>query len=325
MSETLLRVADLRVSFDGRDGSVDVLDGVGFEVGRGEIVGLVGETGSGKTMSGLSVLRLVPPPGRIVDGEIEFDGIDLLSLPAARMRALRGARISMIFQDPNASLNPVFSLGAQLDAVLATHTDLGRRDRRARALAGLRAAHLPDSERLLAAYPHQLSGGMQQRAMIALALAAEPDLLIADEPTTALDVTIQAQILELLRELRETRGLSILLIAHNLAVVGEICDRVVVFYAGRVAEAGPARAVLSDPKHPYTRGLVASLPRSGGAGTPIAAMRGSMPAPGEVPPGCAFAPRCPHGEPRFLLERPPLVRTGDRAVACWLYTDGRVG
>ncbi len=314
----LLEVEDLRVAFGRPSGAVDAVRGVSFELGRGEILGLVGETGSGKTLTGLSLLRLVPPPGRLTARRLVFDGLDLLNLEPAALRATRGTRISMIFQDPATSLNPVFAIGAQLDAVLAAHTKLGRRERRTRATERLVEVGLPDPERIHGLYPHQLSGGMQQRVMIALALAGDPELLVADEPTTALDVTIQAQILDLLRRLRAERGLSIVLISHHLGVVSETCDRVALMYAGSIVEEGSTSKVLGEPRHPYTTSLLGSIVTAERRKQSLAVLPGFGPAPGPLPPGCAFAPRCPSAFDRCRAEAPQPVRPGGPSVACWL-------
>ncbi len=321
----LLEVEDLRVAFGRPTGAVEAVRGVSFELGRGEILGLVGETGSGKTLTGLSLLRLVPPPGRMTARRLVFDGLDLLNLEPAALRATRGTRISMIFQDPATSLNPVFSIGAQLDAVLAAHTKLGRRERRTRATERLAEVGLPDPERIHGLYPHQLSGGMQQRVMIALALAGDPELLVADEPTTALDVTIQAQILDLLRRLRAERGLSIVLISHHLGVVSETCDRVALMYAGSIVEEGSTSKVLGEPRHPYTTSLLNSIVTAERRKQSLVVLPGFGPAPGPLPPGCAFAPRCPSAFDRCRAEAPQPVRPGGPSVACWLPETEAVG
>ncbi|HSV92798.1 MAG TPA: ABC transporter ATP-binding protein, partial [Desulfobacterales bacterium] len=289
----MLEVEDLRVAFGLPSGAGEAVRGVSFELDRGEILGLVGETGSGKTLTGLSLLRLVSPPGRVTAQRLVFEGLDLLDLGPSALRATRGTRISMIFQDPATSLNPVFTIGAQLDAVLTAHTTLGRRERRARATERLAEAGLPDPDRIYGLYPHQLSGGMQQRAMIALALAGDPELLVADEPTTALDVTIQAQMLELLRRLRAERGLSIILISHHLGVVRETCDRVALMYAGSIVEEGSTSRVLDEPRHPYTISLLESVVTTERRKQSLVVLPGLGPAPGLLPPGCSFAPRCP--------------------------------
>jgi oligopeptide/dipeptide ABC transporter ATP-binding protein len=326
VNDVLLEVDDLRVAFARPGGLVEAVRGVSFRLGRGEILGLVGETGSGKTLTGLSLLRLVPPPGRVTARRLVFDGLDLLSLAPAELRATRGARISMIFQDPATSLNPAFTVGAQLEAVLAAHTRLGRSERRARAIERLAEVGLPDPARMYRLYPHQLSGGMQQRVMIALALAGDPDLLVADEPTTALDVTIQAQILDLLRRLRTERGLSIILVSHHLGVVSETCDRVALMYAGSIVEEGPVSRVLGTPIHPYTRSLLGSIVTGERRKQPLPVIPGSVPAPGSLLPGCAFAPRCPVAIERCRVESPPPVAVDDRSVSCWLAaTDAPTG
>lgn len=291
---SLLEIRGLEIAFPGPGGDAAVVRGAALEVGRGEIVGLVGESGSGKSLTALAVLGLVPPPGRIRAGSIRFDGRELVGLSDRELRPLRGGRVGLVFQEPSAALNPVLTIGTQIVEAIRAHRDVSRRaaSERARELLALLA--VPDPERRLGEYPHQLSGGQRQRALMAIALAAEPELLIADEPTTALDVTVQAQVLELLERLRRELGLAILLITHDLAVVAETCDRVVVMYAGRPVEAAPVAALFASPAHPYTRALLASLPRLGEP-----AERGRLPSvPGQVPdatalpPGCPFHPRC---------------------------------
>ena len=327
----LLEVRGLRTSFHTRDGVVRAVDGIDFHVDRGEIMGLVGESGCGKSVTSLSILRLVAPPGRIEDGEVLFDGEDLLKLSQERMRDLRGDSISMIFQQPTSSLNPVMDVGFQLGEVLEIHRRMKRRVARDRALEMLRMVGIPDPKRRLDAYPHEMSGGMAQRVMIAMALACEPELLIADEPTTALDVTIQAQILDLMRQLQRETGTAIVLITHDLGVVAEMCDRVAVMYAGEIVEQTDVRSLFRDPRHPYTRGLLGSIPSLGAIRDELAVIPGNVPNLIDLPAGCRFAPRCrarlEHGNTRALEEHPLLlpVRAG-HDVRCWLYhrPDGTV-
>ena len=320
MSEPLISVRDLRVQFRTYAGIVHALNGVSFDIYPGEIFGLVGETGCGKSVTGLSLLRLVPPPGEIVGGRILFHGENLLDKSEAEMRALRGARIAMIFQDPAAALNPVFSIEQQMLLIIRQHTRLGKQEAARRAAEMLDAVGLPDPERILRAYPHELSGGMQQRVMIAMALASGAELLIADEPTTALDVTIQAQILELLTELKRTQGVAILLITHDLGVVAETCDRVAILYAGHIVEMGRTADVFKTMKHPYTQGLLAAIPKPGSHGQRLKAIPGTVPSGLNMPTGCAFHPRC-----EFVMDvcrevRPELLRVGpEHTVACHLY------
>jgi len=294
MAAPLLQVKDLGVAFDGHRGEVRALDSVSFTLEEGQTVGLVGESGSGKTVTALAVIGLVPsPPGRIVSGEVRFSGSDLLTLPPAELRRLRGREISMIFQDPMTSLNPLLSIERQLTEVLEVHQGLPRREARVRSASALGDVGLPDPEALLGRFPHQLSGGMRQRVMIAMALLTGPKILIADEPTTALDVTVQAQILELLEELQRRRGTAILLITHDLGVVAGACDRVEVMYAGSLVESASADDLFTRPAHPYSRGLLASVPRLvGDVGEQLASIAGHPPELGALPPGCAFAPRC---------------------------------
>jgi oligopeptide/dipeptide ABC transporter ATP-binding protein len=295
------------------------VDDVSFTIGRGETLGLVGESGSGKSVTALSIIRLVMPPGRISGGRIEFDGQNLLDLDEARMRPIRGRRIGFVFQEPSVALNPVFTIGAQLAETLAVHGLARGAAARARAVELLAMVRVPDPARRAREYPHQLSGGLRQRAMIALALAAEPALVIADEPTTALDATVQAEILDLLRDMRTSLNLSLLLITHDLGVVAEMADRVAVMYAGRIVEDAPVKTLFASPAHPYTRGLIECVPGRQ-PGSRLAAIPGTVPRLGELPQGCAFAPRCPS---RFepCGSRPPEITTlePDRHVRCYLH------
>jgi oligopeptide/dipeptide ABC transporter ATP-binding protein len=323
VNQPLVSIENLHVRFRTYAGVVHAVNGVTFDIRRGETFGLVGETGCGKTVTGLSLLRLVPPPGEIVAGRITFDGRDILSLSEQEMRDIRGAGISMIFQDPAASLNPVFSVGEQIELVIRQHQPVTRRVARQRTLEMLEAVGLPDPPQILRAYAHELSGGMQQRVMIALALASNASLLIADEPTTALDVTIQAQILTLLTQLKESRGLSILLITHNLGVVAETCDRVAVLYVGHVVEKGRTRDIFKEMKHSYTQGLLAAIPRPGSHGQPLQAISGSVPSGLVVFSGCPFEPRCSFAMEVCRQGPPPLVRVGEEHyVACYQFVEG---
>ncbi len=321
----LLEVKNLQTHFKTRAGIVRAVDGVSFQLDRGELLGLVGESGCGKSVTALSLLRLVAPPGRIVGGELLFEGTDLLQLSEARMREMRGDDITMIFQDPMTSLNPVYTVGEQIAEALRLHRKLSRGQARAAAIEAMREVAIPDPARRADDYPHQLSGGMRQRVMIAMALACDPKLLIADEPTTALDVTIQAQILELLDELRRTRDLAVLLITHDLGVVAEVADRVAVMYTGRIVEASPVAELFARPKHPYTEGLLRSVPKLTLAEVEkverLQTIDGTVPKLTELPPGCHFAPRCPHRMPRCTVgERIPLYELeGAVEVRCVLY------
>jgi peptide/nickel transport system ATP-binding protein len=324
----LLEVKGLRTSFYTRDGIVRAVDGIDFHVDRGEVLGLVGESGCGKSVTSLSILRLVAKPGRIEAGEVMFDGRDLLKLDANAMRKIRGEQIAMIFQQPTSSLNPVWDVGRQIAEVLEIHRNMKRSAARNRALELLRMVGIPDPERRLKAYPHELSGGMAQRVMIAMALACEPDLLIADEPTTALDVTIQAQILDLMRHLREETGSAIILITHDLGVVAEMCDRVAVMYAGEIVEEADVRTLFRDPKHPYTRGLIGSIPVVGEIRDELAVIPGNVPNLIDLPSFCRFAPRCvarvEANLDRCTQEHPDLRIVGpEHATRCFLYEAGR--
>ncbi|HSG00572.1 MAG TPA: ABC transporter ATP-binding protein [Vicinamibacterales bacterium] len=288
----LLRVEQLRTVFALSDGrTAAAVDDVSFTIGRGETLGLVGESGSGKSATALSIMRLILPPGRIEAGRIELDGRNLVELDEAEMRRVRGRRIGFVFQEPMVALSPVYTIGFQIEETLLAHGLARGEAARRRALELLEAVRIPDPARRAREYPHQLSGGLRQRAMIALALAAEPSLVIADEPTTALDVTVQAEILDLLRDMRRSFGLSLLLITHDLGVVAEMADRVAVMYAGRIVEEAPVTELFARPAHPYTQGLIASIP-VGRAGVRLQAIPGNVPEPGSMPAGCAFAPRC---------------------------------
>ena len=320
----LLEVRDLRTQFPTRSGLVRAVDCVSFNLDRGELLGLVGESGCGKSMTALSIMRLVAPPGKIVSGEVIFDGKDLLKLSDAEMRQMRGDDIAMIFQDPMTSLNPVFTVGEQIAEALRLHRKLSRSDARAATIDAMREVAIPDPSRRVNDYPHQLSGGMRQRVMIAMALACNPKLLIADEPTTALDVTIQAQILELLDELRQHRELAVLLITHDLGVVAEVADRVAVMYTGRIVEESDVDELFERPKHPYTEGLLRSVPKLTTAEVAkkvrLETIEGTVPSPTDLPPGCHFAPRCSHRMPRCTQEEIPLYELErDVKVRCVLY------
>ena len=321
----LLEVADLRTWFKTRAGEVHAVDGVDLTVRRGEVLGLVGESGSGKSVTMLSVMRLVDQPGRIVSGSVTFDGIDVLALPRNEMRSLRGDRISMIFQQPNASLHPCFTAGEQISEVYEIHRNSRRSAGLDKAVEMLRTVGIPDAKRRAKSYPHQLSGGQAQRVMIAMALAAEPELLIADEPTTALDVTIQAQILDLMRTLQAERGTSVVLITHDLGVVAEMAHRVAVMYGGQIVEEAPVETLFADPKHPYTRGLLGSIPVIGVRQDELTVIAGRVPTLVDPPPGCRFADRCPERMERCTQATPALVELDDGThVRCFLHSDRTV-
>lgn len=317
---SLLDVRGLSVVFRTRKGRIPVLDGVSFSLERGRTLGLVGESGSGKSVSAMSILSLLDANGVITAGEIRFDGVDLVSLEPASLRALRGNRISMIFQEPMTSLNPVFSIGRQLSEPFCIHRGMTKRDAAAASLRMLRAVQIPSPERVLRQYPHQLSGGMRQRVMIAMALATQPDLLIADEPTTALDVTVQAEILSLMKTLQRENDTAILFITHDLGVINEMADDVAVMYCGRVVEMTAARTLFTDcpVSHPYTEGLMLSIPRLDGARGRLSAITGAVPSPDALPVGCKFAPRCRYATRRCYEKEPSLseVRAG-QLVRCF--------
>jgi peptide/nickel transport system ATP-binding protein len=323
-ASSVLEVRGLRTSFATRSGLVNAVTGVDLRVERGEVLGLVGESGCGKSVTMLSVLGLINPPGRIESGQILFGGEDLRGASDARLREIRGDRIAMIFQQPTSALNPVMDVGRQVGEVLEVHRAMKRSAARARALELLRMVGVPDPERRLKSYPHEISGGMAQRVMIAMALACEPELLIADEPTTALDVTIQAQILDLMRNLQRELGTAIVLITHDLGVVAEMCDRVAVMYAGEIVEQTDVRGLFANPRHPYTRGLIGAVPVPGEIRDELATIPGSVPNLIELPPACRFAPRCLTRTEvgNVLAERvhPELRPVDDEhLVRCWLY------
>ncbi|MGW2522673.1 ABC transporter ATP-binding protein [Streptomyces sp. NPDC001617] len=323
--QPLLDVRDLRVSFRTRQGSVTVVDGLSLSVAPGDILGVVGESGSGKSVSMLAVLRLLTNPNVTVSGQVLFRGRDLLSLPDKEMRAIRGREIAMVFQDPMTALTPVYTVGWQIAEQIRAHEQVSRKEANARAVRLLSDVGIPDAASRVNAYPHEFSGGMRQRAVIAMALSCDPSLLIADEPTTALDVTVQAQILDLMRELN-TRGSAVVLITHDMGVISQIADRVLVMYGGRAAEEGPRRAVFHGPRHPYTWGLLDSVPRVGGPRLRRLPTIAGMPvAPGSLPEGCAFAPRCRLRHER--CEELPVLSAGSADAAhrdaCWLPPDQR--
>jgi peptide/nickel transport system ATP-binding protein len=323
MTKTLI-IKDLKTFFYTQEGIAKAINGVDFFVEKGEILGVVGESGCGKSMTALSILRLVPRPGRIVSGEILLEGTDLLTLPQSQMRKIRGDRISMIFQEPMISLNPAFTIEDQLVEALRVHRRLPRSDARELAIDMLRQVEISAPEKRIKDYPHQLSGGMRQRVMIAEALLLNPDILLADEPTTALDVTIQAQVLEIMYRLTQERGTGIMLITHNLGLVAESARRVLVMYAGRIVEEGPVQAIFEGNGHPYTRGLLRSVPipgsRRGRARQPLSEIKGIVPSLSNLPQGCAFHPRCEAVKERCVHEPPPRYEIGEgHHASCWLF------
>jgi oligopeptide/dipeptide ABC transporter ATP-binding protein len=317
--EALLEVRGLRTVFNTDEGEVRAVDGVDLRLERGRTLGIVGESGCGKSVTALSIMGLVPqPPGRIVAGEVLFEGVDLLKLPPARLRELRGDQLSMIFQEPMSSLNPAFTVGEQVAEAIRSHRDVSRREAREQTIDMLRRVRIPSPERRAEDYPHRLSGGMRQRVMIAMALVCNPKLLIADEPTTALDVTIQAQILELMRALRAELGTSIILITHDLGVVAELADDVIVMYAGKVVERCGVAALFAEPQHPYTIGLLGSIPRLDLEQERLSAIEGIVPNAAAMPTGCRFNPRCPFAVEKCFTETPPLVQLKPgHFAACW--------
>lgn len=321
-TSSILTLRDLEVRFNTASGFVNAVDNVSFDLKEGHTLGIAGESGCGKSVTALSIIRLLPKPvSRISRGIIEFKGENLLDIPLEKMQGIRGEKISMIFQEPMTALNPVQTVGRQIREVYELHFDKLKSDIQVtKAIEMLEKVGIPDPEQVMGKYPHQLSGGMRQRVMIAMALACEPDILIADEPTTALDVTVQAQILDLIKNLKAETGMSVILITHDLGVIAENCDDVVVMYAGRVAEVAPAEIIFSDPAHPYTKGLLASIPsRAKIAKSHLPTIKGMVPSLGEMPDGCRFADRCPMAEERCRKKTPQLLYKGEnRSVACHL-------
>jgi peptide/nickel transport system ATP-binding protein len=316
----VLSVRDLRVEFVARRGTLTAIDGVSFEIGAGEVLGVVGESGAGKSLTGSAVIGLIDPPGRIADGQISLSGARIDTLSGEDMRRLRGKRIGMIFQDPLTSLNPLYRVGQQLIETIRTHLPMNEREARERAIALLAEVGIPAPERRVDGYPHEFSGGMRQRVVIALALAAEPELIIADEPTTALDVSVQAQIISLIKRLCRERGTAVMLITHDMGVIAETADRVAVMYAGRIAEIGPVSQVIRAPLHPYAVGLMGAIPTLDASTDRLTQIPGAMPRLSAIPSGCAFHPRCTRAFGRCLVDRPePLMVRSDHAVACHLY------
>jgi len=319
---SLLEVRSLRIEFPTRRGTLLAVDDVSFSIAPGEVLGVVGESGAGKSLTGSAVIGLLEPPGRIARGEVKLAGLRIDNLPADEMRKVRGREIGAIFQDPLTSLNPLYTVGQQLVETITTHLHMSAQQARSRAIELLAATGIPAPERRIDHYPHQFSGGMRQRVVIALALAAEPKLVIADEPTTALDVSIQAQIIQLLKRLCREKQTAVMLITHDMGVIAETADRVAVMYAGRIAEIGPVAEVIHRPQHPYTAGLMGSIPSMEHDAERLVQIDGSMPRLTEIPPGCAFHPRCERAFARCSRERPELMPAGASRAACWLHVAG---
>ena len=319
MAQPLLQVQNLRVEFPGRHGSLLALDDISFDIAPGEILGVVGESGAGKSLTGAAIIGLLEPPGRISGGQILLDGQRIDNLDADQMRRIRGRQIGAVFQDPLTSLNPLYTVGRQLVETILTHLPMNAAQARERAVDLLRQTGIPAPEARIDQYPHQFSGGMRQRVVIALALAAEPRLIVADEPTTALDVSIQAQIIALLRRLAKDKGAAVMLVTHDMGVIAETCDRVAVMYAGRIAELGPVHEVIHRPAHPYSRGLMGAIPAMDEDRERLLQIDGAMPRLNAIPPGCAFNPRCGQVMDRCRRERPELLSAGATRAACWLH------
>jgi peptide/nickel transport system ATP-binding protein len=315
----ILEVENLSVQFPTRRGTLTAVDSISFSIAPGEVLGVVGESGAGKSMTGLAVIGLLEPPGRISAGEVRLEGRRIDRLNQHEMRRVRGRKIGVIFQDPLTSLNPLYTIGQQLEETILTHLPMSRNQAKERALSLLREVGIPAPEGRYGNYPHHFSGGMRQRVVIALALAADPRLLIADEPTTALDVSIQAQIIQLLKRLAAERGAAVMLITHDMGVIAETAQRVAVMYAGRIVEIGPVREVIHAPRHPYTVGLMGSIPRISSEQARLVQIDGAMPRLNAIPRGCAFNPRCPRRFERCLVERPGLLDAGASRAACWLH------
>jgi len=316
---TLLSVRNLVVEFPYRRGTLRALDGISFDIAPGEVLGVVGESGAGKSLTGASIIGLLEPPGRIASGEVLLEGQRIDNLPHEDMRHIRGRKIGAIFQDPLTSLNPLYTVGRQLTETIRAHLPVDANEARQRAIGLLEDTGIPAAAERIDHYPHQFSGGMRQRVVIALALAAQPQLIVADEPTTALDVSIQAQIIQLLKRLCRERGAAVMLITHDMGVIAETCDRVAVMYAGRIAEIGPVHSVIHQPAHPYTAGLMAAIPDISEERERLNQIDGAMPRLNAIPPGCAYNPRCPHALDRCTSQRPELLQAGNTRAACWLH------
>lgn len=322
MTEPLLSVRDLRVEFPTRRGILTAVDGVSFDIAAGEVLGVVGESGAGKSLTGAAIIGLLDPPGRIAGGEVRLKGERIDNLPERALREIRGKRIGMVFQDPLTSLNPLFRIGEQLMETIRQHSSMNAAQARDRAISLLIDVGISAAERRIDAYPHQFSGGMRQRVVLALALAADPELIIADEPTTALDVSVQAQIIALMQRLCRQHGVAIMLITHDMGVIAETADRVAVMYAGRIAEIGPVRDVIKQARHPYTQGLMGSIPTLTAEAERLTQIPGSMPRLTAIPDGCAFNPRCAQVFERCRQQRPELRPAEHSLAACWLYGEG---
>ena len=326
-SETILEIRDLCVQFNTVEGTVQAIDHLSYELHKGEKLGIVGESGSGKSVSSLGVMQLIPnPPGKITQGEILYKGRDLVKVSEKEMERIRGNEISMIFQEPMTSLNPIIRCGSQIAEALRLHRGMNKKEAMAEAIRMMAAVGIANPEARAYEYPHQMSGGMRQRVMIAMALACQPQILIADEPTTALDVTIQAQILDLIRDMNRQMDTSVLFITHDLGVVSELCDNVIIMYTGHIVEKAPVRALFRDPKHPYAMGLLSAIPRITKDRPPLETIEGAVPNPTEKISGCSFWPRCPYAEERCKVQEPPMVSLSeDRQVRCFRYAGEKEG
>ena len=319
MTVPVLSVRNLQVEFVTRRSTLRAIDGISFDIAKGEVLGVVGESGAGKSVTGLAIIGLIDPPGRIAGGEIYLSGMRIDNLPPEEMRRIRGKRIGMIFQDPLTSLNPLYRIGDQLVETIKTHLNLTESAARKRAIDLLAEVGIPAPDKRIDAYPHEFSGGMRQRVVIALAICAEPELIIADEPTTALDVSVQAQIISLIKRLGRDHGTAVMLVTHDMGVIAETSDRVAVMYSGRIAEIGPVLDVVQNPLHPYAKGLMGAIPTLAGDAARLVQIPGSMPRLSAIPPGCSFNPRCAFAFDRCRIERPEPIRRGAQAVACHLY------
>jgi peptide/nickel transport system ATP-binding protein len=319
MTNAVLSVRNLKVEFATRRSVLHAIDGISFDIAKGEVLGVVGESGAGKSVTGLAVIGLIDPPGRIAGGEIHLSGLRIDNLPPEEMRRIRGKRIGMIFQDPLTSLNPLYRVGEQLIETIRTHLNLSETAARKRAIDLLAEVGIPAPDKRIDSYPHEFSGGMRQRVVIALAICAEPELIIADEPTTALDVSVQAQIITLIKRLGRDHGTAVMLVTHDMGVIAETSDRVAVMYAGRIAEIGPVQDVVRNPLHPYAKGLMGAIPTLAGDAARLVQIPGSMPRLSAIPAGCSFNPRCAYVFDRCRVERPEPIRQGAQAVACHLY------